>query len=136
MGRDPMSYYDQPEAELFEIEPRPSARKHAGLGIASFVVGLVAVVEMVVMFGIVVAVLGQSPDGLVDESSPTVMLVGLLALSGGFLSLIGAGLAVGGLAFQKDRRHIFDVLGLVLNGGLILSVVGLMALGAVADVGP
>ena len=98
-------------------------RKHSELGVASFVVLLVscalflAAPVILVMHRNVFAELPLLPLAIN-------FLVGMLPIAAVFLNLIGVGLGIAGAA-QRNRRKVFAVLGIVLNGSAILLFAGL-----------
>lgn len=105
-------------------------RKHSGLGIASFVVSIITGLMMFMLF-VVAGVMETSTPGGMDENSVEAMLVGLFLFALLFLDLLAAGLGVAGL-FQKERRKLFAILGLVFAAAtivitLLLVLIGLMA---------
>jgi hypothetical protein len=106
-------------------------RRHSGLGIASFVVSIIAaliVFVLVVMAGVMTVRSG----GQMDEESPEAVVIGCSIFAGCMLYFIGIGLAIGGL-FQRNRYKVFPVLGLVLNILFLLGVAGLMVIGLLAS---
>ncbi|MFA5423491.1 MAG: hypothetical protein WC374_06490 [Phycisphaerae bacterium] len=103
------------------------AKKHSGLGIASFVLAIVAFLIMfvlVVMAGVMTTVAG----GRMDEQSPQAVVVGCSMILTAMLYILGIGLAIGGLC-QRNRYKIFSILGLVLNIVFILGIAMLMLIG-------
>jgi len=105
-------------------------RKHSGLGIASFVISIITGLMMFMLF-VVAGVMETSTPGGMDENSMEAMLVGLFLFALLFLDLLAVGLGVAGL-FQKERRKLFAVLGLVFAAAtivvaLLLVLIGLMA---------
>ena len=114
----------------FVVEQQP-ARRHSGLGIASFVISIIAgliMFALVVMAGIMTVKAG----GQLDEQSPEAVVLGCSILAGSFLYLVGIGLAIGGLC-QRNRHKVFPVLGLVLNIVFLLGIAVLMVIGLVAS---
>ena len=69
----------------------------------------------------------RTPEGM-DENSPEAMILGLLLIGGVVMSCVGAVLAVAGLV-QGGRCKVFPVLGLGLNGMIILGVIGIIIIG-------
>lgn len=116
------SYYEPPAAELHALEP-----PHAGLGIASFLVGLL------VGFGEMAAVgwagyTEVTHPGTMTAESPQAMILGLAMLGGLGLAFLGALLGIGGL-FQTNRKRIFAVLGVIFNVMVVVAFVALMVIG-------
>ena len=112
-------------------KPEPPAPRHSGLGIASFAIGILAGLALFIALGVVAVLYNQSPGGL-DEKSPTAILAGLLIIGLCLVHLLGVGLGIGGLA-QKDRRKVFSVLGLAINGVALLGTIALIIIGNLMD---
>ncbi len=111
----------------------PNAQKHSKIGIASFVIGIAAVLilclAILLAFGYGFTMAIQDPYFQVDQSSPIILALGLLMCISPILSLVGLGLGIGA-AVQKNEKKIFGIIGLVLNLLVILvycvlAVVGL-----------
>ncbi|KAA2284581.1 hypothetical protein [Arenimonas fontis] len=101
--------------------------KHSGLGIAAFVISLVA--GIAIFAAIVVAgVMEASRPGGLDENSPEAVLLGLVLIALLFMDVVALGLGIAGL-FQRERRKIFAILGTVFSGLTILGTVFLIVLG-------
>ncbi len=112
------------------IEPSVSTqapRKHSGIGIASFVMGLIDLVLFFVMVLMAVGV-AASAGGQVDEHAPATIMLGLFVIFIGLVCLIGTGLGVGSV-LQKQRRRVFGIIGLCLNGGVLLLILLMMVIG-------
>ncbi|MFK7766036.1 MAG: hypothetical protein AB8B55_02255 [Mariniblastus sp.] len=111
-----------------------SAKKHSGVGIASFVIGLIAsAIAFATLIGIFVLVsqeLGRQkqqqqkfgiqlemhlPD---EDAGAGALAIGLGALGSMGIAAIGAGLAT--ISFFLYRKQLFAILGLTLNLGVIL----------------
>jgi hypothetical protein len=119
-----------PDEYLVTEEYLPTPR-HSGPGIASFVIALlvgVAVLILVVAAGVIEA---STPGGM-DEESPVVIAIGLGIFAAVFGALIGGVLGIVGVA-QGDRRKTFAVLGLVLNGLVVVGLVFLVIIGLAAQ---
>lgn len=106
-------------------------KKQSGLGIASFIIALVGGFVMFAVFGIA-GYLEHTMDGGMTEESPEAVLVGLAMMGDGLLVLLGLGLGIAGL-FQSDRKKLFAILGLALNGLIVLGAAGLVAIGMLAE---
>ncbi|MCA0755024.1 hypothetical protein KP806_08180 [Paenibacillus sp. N4] len=134
--------------------PQEAPAKQSGLGIASFVLALVAVVLIIVAiaFGAAFAdqivgneeLLLESPedpnaimDAIGEDAIVPIMLAGLSMLASIGVAFIGLILGIIG-AFSKNRKKVFSVIGIILNGILVVGAVGLvvvgMALGAAGAV--
>jgi len=110
----------------------PVTQKHSRIGIASFVIGIVAVLILclafLLAFGYVFSMASQNPSFQVDQSSPTVLVLGVLMFLSPILSLVGVGLGIGA-AVQKNDRKLFGIIGLVLNLLIILAFCVLVVVG-------
>ena len=112
-------------------KPEPPAPSHSGPGIASFAIGILAGLALFIALGVVAVLYNQSPGGL-DEKSPTAILAGLLIIGLCLVHLLGVGLGIGGLV-QKDRRKVFSVLGLAINGVALAGTIALIIIGNLMD---
>jgi hypothetical protein len=118
--------YDNPYRSAYA--PHAAAeRKESGLGIASFLIGLISAVAEVGMIAMAVML---AASGVVDEQSPQTILVGLGILGG--LALAVLGLLMGIVALlDKRRSKVFALLGVLCSGMVLASVALLLILGAV-----
>jgi hypothetical protein len=119
------SYYTPPEAELTEL--RPPEPPHSGLGIASFLVAVVIGLAETAIVGWI-SYMTVSKPGTITPESPLAIIAGLAMLGGLAVTFLGAGLGIGGI-FQRNRKRVFAVLGLVFNLMILVAFVGLIALG-------
>jgi len=96
----------------------PDSRKHSRIGIASFVIGLLAVLmiclAILLAFGYGFSMAIQNPNFQVDQKSPIIMALGLLICISPVLSLVGIGVGIGAVVQNNDKK-LFGILGLVLN---------------------
>jgi len=110
----------------------PGTQKHSKIGIASFVIGIVAMLifclVILLAFGYGFTMAMQNPYFQVDQSSPTILTLGLLMCVSPILSLVGVGLGIGAMA-QKNEKKLFGIIGLVLNLLVILVFCGLFVYG-------
>ncbi|CAM4273365.1 hypothetical protein L1N85_18250 [Paenibacillus alkaliterrae] len=117
--------------------------KQSGLGIASFILALLAVVLVIVaiVFGTVFADQIIDNEVLLDSSDPNammevigeesmvpVMMAGLSIIAAIGVAFVGLILGIIG-AFSKNRRKVFSVIGIILNGLLVVGAVGLVVVG-------
>lgn len=105
----------------------PTLPPYSGLGIASFAVSLIAAVLTIVLIGICGVLAYSQPDSL-DEESPVAMLVGLAMMITIFAELAAAALGIG-CFFQRDRRKLYGVLGLIFAVATLIGVVALIVFG-------
>jgi len=101
--------------------------RHSGIGIASFIISLVIFVFFILLFA-GAGFIGVAASGQISETSPVIMMIGLLAIIGLVVCLIGIGLGIGGF-FQKNRKRIFSILGLSFNALVFFGVVILIIIG-------
>ncbi len=101
----------------------PDTRVHSKVGIASFGIGIVAVLifclAFLLAFGYGFFMIAQNPTFQVDQNSSTILALGLLICISPLLSLIGVGLGIGAV-LQKNDKKLFGIIGLVLNLLIIL----------------
>ena len=102
-------------------------QKHSGIGIASFVMSLVFGLGMLVIM-VIAAMMEASTPGGMNQESPEAMAVGLAVIGCLLMVAIGGILGVVGV-LQKDRNKLFAILGLVLNGLVLLGTVAIIAVG-------
>ena len=113
---------------------------HSRMGIASFVIAILATVALVALFvvgGVLAASAFQNvdPQALDPESvrsSPAfaaLALIGIGVFGCLVLHVVGLGLGIAGLIQSLRKRH-FSVLGTALNGLVIFIFVVLFALGS------
>ena len=105
-------------------------RIHSGLGIASFVVSIVAGILLFLVIAVVGLMELSTPGGL-EEDSAEILLIGVLAIAGVGAALLGLGLGVAGL-LQKGRDTTFAVLGSVFSFAGIMGMIFLVLLGLTA----
>ncbi len=112
--------------------PHASKPRHAELGIASFVLAVLAIVVILSLF-VAIAVMMSRIAGGANGPPPFLILIGLGILGAGAGSLLGIGLGIGGLV-QPNRSRVLAVLGLLLNTLVVLGIAGLMLIGMRAQV--
>ncbi len=104
--------------------------KHSGVGIAAFVISIVVgVLEF--FLTLLAGYMEMSTPGGISETDPMAAVLGLLLLGGLLLAFVGVGLGIGTL-FQKDKKKIFGILGLIFSSVILLGMGGLMLLGSAA----
>jgi hypothetical protein len=102
-------------------------RPHGKLGIVSFVMALVTGLGEFVLIAIAGVMESSTPGGM-DENSPKAMVLGLLLLFGLLLAVLGAILGIAGM-FDSAKKRVFAVIGLCLNGLIVLLGIGMLVLG-------
>ncbi len=145
----------QPQQSFSNMPPhQEGATQHSKLGIASFVIALVSVLMIVVSIIIAIAAISEMANNpefaetmqnIADAYNPAninmefleseqfgslvIMLFGTVILMIGALivSLVGAILGIVGVT-SKNRRKVFAIIGLVLNGIVLLGGTGFFVL--------
>ncbi|KRE35577.1 hypothetical protein [Paenibacillus sp. Soil522] len=133
-----------------ELAVQEGPKKQSGLGIASFVIGLLSVVLLII--AIVsgssfvdqiantdltiadpsdTAAFQESIEALGEEVLVSVIVAVFCIFGAGLLSLVGLILAIIG-AFSGKRRKLFSVIGIVLNVLAFVGGIGLFFAGAAA----
>ncbi|MNP31521.1 hypothetical protein D3C76_1246430 [compost metagenome] len=108
--------------------------KHSGPGIASFVIGLVAILGYILIFFIATMAVNESIGVLTPLQTeeialhPAVVLASLAILVCLILNLAGGIVGIIGLVL-KNRKKVFAIIGTLLNGIMILLFVGLILVG-------
>jgi hypothetical protein len=104
----------------------PQDLPHSGIGLTSFIFSMISLLGIITL--IVIAAGMAARGGASPDDSATVALGGGALLLGLF-NLLGVIFGIVGLV-QQGRRKLFSILGLSINGALLLIFGGLMALGA------
>jgi len=107
------------------MENRTIVRTHKGMGIASFVIGVVCVTSVMALIGTIGV---MAKGGKLDPVAA--MIIGLGLFSACLVEMIGVGLGLFG-AVDRSSKKVYPVLGLFLNTAMLvlftaLVVVGLM----------
>ncbi len=130
-GRAPaLRGLESQDADAGDVPRAPvarGARKHSGVGIASFVIALGAVLLELGCFGLAL-VMAMANPARPPANDPTTMLVGLLGLGGAVAGLVASVLGISGLG-QPQRYRAFAVLGLLLGSIVLASIVGVVVFG-------
>lgn len=112
-----------------------AVRKHSGLGIASFIISLLAIIGYIAAIGIIatgvndiVLLSGEmSGEELVQQSG---VIVGfLIFVVAGILNMVSLILGIVGLII-KNRKKVFGILGLVISCISILLMIILFFIGS------
>lgn len=133
----------QNQTAISSSNPQREVLKHSGLGIASFTIGLIAILMSISLtiyiFGSLVNFLSgeqfQPDPALMEaeimrmlENNPFLLAVFPLFLMAGLLHVIGAVLGLIGL-FQEGRKKFFSGFGLGLNALPIVGFIFIFLLG-------
>lgn len=128
-----MSYYEQDNQDPYydnRFNRDPAVMPHSGLGVASFIIAMIVVVLSILAVVLIVMALGQAYSRSGGRSLATAG--GLIICGGAVAALVGVGLGIGA-CFQENRNRTFAIVGLILNGLIILAVAVLFAIGMMAD---
>ncbi|MFB9327469.1 hypothetical protein ACFFSY_16185 [Paenibacillus aurantiacus] len=113
----------------------PAPSKQSGLGIASFIIGVASIAGVIVSIIIITSYImndlglnGNMIEIDAAELGPQLMLGGLLMLGSVLLALLGLILGIVG-ACMRNRRKAFAIVGIVLNGLLVVLVGALFLIG-------
>jgi hypothetical protein len=101
----------------------PGSLPHSGPGVASFIISILTVIGAILAV-IVIASVGRK----VKPEEPLAILNGLLILGNMFLNLIGVVLGIVGTV-QANRNKVFAIIGLCLNGVMLLGCGMIMCIG-------
>jgi len=120
---------DYEDSDDYDLGPL----RHSGPGVASFVLAIGAGLVLGILI-LVAAVIEASRPGALQPDGPGEVALGLVACFALLLAMIGVGLGIAGV-FQKHRKIVFAVIGLVFNGlvllgGGCLALIGLASGGA------
>jgi len=101
--------------------------RHSGLGIASFILSLVAALCLFALLG-VAGYLEISTPGGVSEESPLAVGIGLLLFLFLGLAFVALCLGIAGLV-EKRRRRILAGLGTLFSAFALISAIAVMLIG-------
>lgn len=101
--------------------------KHSGMGVAAFVMSIIAGVLMFLLIAATAVMTAGSPGGL-DSNSAAAILVGLVMIFLLGIDVVAIGLGLAGL-MQRDRKRVFPILGLVIATATILGTIVLVIIG-------
>ncbi|AZK48165.1 hypothetical protein [Paenibacillus lentus] len=125
----------QPPTPNYDYAPgQPSARrKHSGLGIASFVMSIIALLGYFIAFFLIIAAVGQAiqDPAYIEETitNDPAAIMGTLAIFGAaIINLIALILGIVGLII-KNRKKVFAIIGTVLSSLSVLLIVFLFIVG-------
>lgn len=101
--------------------------KHSGLGISTFIIGLISAVGLLITI-IVASVAEASSYGGMDPNSTQAMLIGLFMMLFLALTLVAIGLGIAAFV-QKGYKKLLPILGVCFSSVMGIVVVGLMIIG-------
>ena len=104
-----------------------SARRHSKLGLASFLVGIGFPLLLIVVVVAGLALADRIEDG--DTKNAFLFFFIILGptfagIAGVIVHLLGLALGITG-AFQKERKRVFAIVGITINGIVLLTAAGL-----------
>ena len=106
----------------------PAPAKHSGVGLASFIMAILTGLAILALFVWAGYMQVTDPAAVENENDPRMIAIGVGFMACLLLVLVGIALGIGGV-LQTDRKKLFGILGLVLNGLIVLLTVGLIVLG-------
>lgn len=95
-------------------------RSHSGLGIASFIMGVVTLLAFIAVV-VIATGMAMAAGGHLDPKSVQAVMLGLSIVLDGLLSMIGLGLGIA-CAAQHRHRRILGIIGLCMNALVIVLV--------------
>lgn len=122
-------------------EERGAPLKHSGPGIASFVIGLLSILTMIISMVVMIAGLADYidengnlfvPDQEEFATDPSVLGGILLFFLGMLLSVVGVVLGIVGCVI-RNRKRVFAILGLVFSGLVAVGMIFTILLGLAAQ---
>jgi hypothetical protein len=107
--------------------PGLEAKKHSGIGIASFVISVGAGLGIFLVF-VVAGIMETTTPGGINEKSASAIIVGFCIIGLLFVNLVAIGLGLGGL-MKKGKKKIFAVLGTIFSSAITLITIILIVIG-------
>lgn len=126
-------------ATSYNIEPSPLGAqnaagvehlKHSGIGIAAFILSVVAGLLIFVLLVVAGAMEASNPGGI-DEDSAAAVVVGLCLFGFLFLAMVSLGLGIVGL-IQKGRKKLFAILGTIFSVCILIGTGFILLIGLLA----
>jgi hypothetical protein len=123
---------DDHDSDDYLPPKRRAAQSSSGLGISSFVIAcVVGGLDVVLGLMVVLNVAGSKGQSEVGDrilgGATALVCLNCMSIP---LCLAGVGLAIAALTAHKDRRHHLTYIGLFVNSGIILAVLGLYVYGS------
>ncbi len=120
---------------------QPPMRKQSKLGLASFIIGLVAFllvcIGFIIAFSYGISLAANNPltdPSMIDTSSPAILIASVMMCCSPGLSLLGIGLGIASVVQKTDKKTL-GIIGLVINGLILISVCLLFGVGLIAQSG-
>ena len=89
-------------------------KPHSGLGIVSFIIGVVSAVLIILVFAVAVVLHVITPGGT-NENSTEAAVLGYSIFATLGMTFLGLGFGIGSL-LQKTHRKTFGILGVIFSG--------------------
>jgi hypothetical protein len=105
--------------------PEYVAPQASGAGTASFIIALIAGLGLLVTIAILGVMAIHAPNQQLDEKAPEVIALGSFILIGMGAALVGVILGFVNIS-QANRKKTFGIIGLIINGCILLGTLGLM----------
>mgnify|MGYP001447824293 CR=1 FL=1 len=105
------------------LENQTVIRTHKGTGIASFIIGVICVITIMMLVGIAGV---MTSTGRATPEFNTILGLGMISAC--FVDLIGIALGVFGAA-DRSSKKVYPVLGLILNVLVVALFAALMIVG-------
>jgi len=105
---------------MIAVTSQPLVRRTSKLGVTSFLMALSFPLFLLLLFAISLAMEGRIDHEKVSRFDW--FTICCLIIGGPVIHFVGLVLGIAG-AFQKERKRLFAVLGIVLNGLLVISAV-------------
>jgi hypothetical protein len=99
------------------LQGQTGLRPSAGLGVSSFAVGAIGTLSFVLLLG----------WATIDKSESTKPMLGAGLVMVWIINLIGIGLGIAGVVKGSSNKTL-SILGLVLNGGIVVISAALIAI--------
>ncbi|GAB1264718.1 hypothetical protein NBRC116493_04550 [Aurantivibrio infirmus] len=122
--------YESPESSPQDINQYSQEPTQCGLGISAFILTILVFTGLI-GFIIFAASLGMNNPEAMNESSPQMIMAGLVIIVSLILLLVSLVLSLISV-FRKNKKKIFGILSLILNIILILLVGTIMLVGILA----
>lgn len=101
--------------------------KHSGLGVSTFIIGLISSVGLLITI-VMAGVAEASSYGGMDPNSTTAMLIGLFMMLFLAMTLVTIGLGIAAFV-QKGYKKLFPILGVCFSSVMAILIIGLMIIG-------
>lgn len=120
--QEPSEQYPYPPAP-----GQPERKGHSGVGIASFILGVLSILVLVGLIVAVAVVEVTNPGAIDSDAEPVTTVLGLVVMLTFLITIIGTTLGVVGL-FDTQRNKLFAILGTTFNGMIILAFSAIWAI--------